>query len=178
MAREWFIDITDASSNGGVVTIQIDLAGADVAPMPAGTYYLLYRASQASDFIEAGAVAYTGTGNVDLEDVDTALLADGFYTLGAMTPFVKTLVPPPVEETPVLVHPADGMNGVATQFEFAAWSHNDTSTEAYNLYLSPDAVPTEGDLFATVSAASDSTGLGSLEASTTYFWKLEAFFGD
>ena len=172
MDREWYVDGTNALNT---VNVAFDLAKGDVDPMPAGTYYLLARATSAADFTEVATVAYGGAGNVTFNGVNVSALDGQRVTLGATTAFAGTLVIPALTQAPVLYSPISGATNVTVQSPKAAWYQSEPLTDGIRVLLKAGSAPTIADLVGTENPGSGQLGLGILATNTTYYLQVEAF---
>ncbi|HET6226011.1 MAG TPA: BNR-repeat neuraminidase N-terminal domain-containing protein, partial [Bacteroidia bacterium] len=82
-ARDWYIDITDASSNGGFIDLGFSMKESGYLGMPAGnTYQLLYRALPSGDYTVINASPTIAGDSITFSNIDVATLSKGYYTLG------------------------------------------------------------------------------------------------
>ena len=82
--RLWYIDRTDAGSNGGNVRISFNYSDVGLGS-PAGAtsnYALLNRAGQSGDFLEISGTSVSFNGNIVEIQLDATNIGDGYYTLG------------------------------------------------------------------------------------------------
>ncbi len=83
--NDWFVDVTDVSSNGGDVIITYDFSDFRAGNIGVDTnYQLLYRASTgATNFTEVSGTMISKSGDQVSFTVDARSLLDGYYTLGS-----------------------------------------------------------------------------------------------
>ncbi len=109
LSRIWYFSKTDASNNGGNVTLSFNAADLGLASFEAGTYRLMYRSGNSGAF---GSVA-TGTNNSATIDftLNASALANGQYTLS-----FEGTSPRAIQFTSsntYLVHPTTGISSTS-----------------------------------------------------------------
>ncbi|MBU2483179.1 MAG: T9SS type A sorting domain-containing protein [Proteobacteria bacterium] len=87
-SRIWFVDKTDASSDGGTVTVGFDYSEGGMSGTPSGLskFVLLYRIGTTGDFTSHTAGASSISGDQVLFSMNANLIDDGYFTLGIRGP--------------------------------------------------------------------------------------------
>ena len=136
--RVWYIDKTDAGSNGGNVTLSFDFGDAGLGT-PAGVatdYELLFRAGTSGDFSAVTVAGRNISGDRVEFTVDASNLTDGYYSLGNSNtaPVAGFGYALDFDGTDDHVNVGSGISLANQSFSFGAWARR-AGTE-YNLILS------------------------------------------